>query len=894
MLTSGTRVGGYEILSSLGAGGMGEVYRARDTKLKRHVALKILPEQFTSDPDRLARFQREAEVLATLNHPHIAHIHGLEDAGSVRALVMELVDGEDLAQRIARGPIPLDEALPIARQIAEALEAAHEQGIIHRDLKPANIKVRGDGTVKVLDFGLAKALDPDAAASAGRSALANSPTITSPLQTMQGMLLGTAAYMSPEQAKGKTVDKRSDIWAFGCVLYEMLTGRRAFNGDDVSDTLANVLKREPDWQRLPAGTPAAVIRLLRRSVKKDPKRRLAAIADAQLELDASADEPAAAPPLGPAIGQVWRERVLWTAAVIAALVVATLIPLEPRPAAAPEMRVDIMAPPSPVTQDPSVAISPDSRHLAFIADDARRAKLWVRSLESGIARPLPGTEGARVPFWSDDSRSIGFFTSAHLKTISIDTNASSTLVAVIGAGGGTWHGNTILYSPNSGNGPLYRIAPDGSGRAPVTGRDDKTPGAHRHPEFLPDGRHFLFYDTATDQMSVGDLAGTLAVPIAPADSGAIYTSGHLLFVRQGTLVAQPFDAERRLLSGTPEVFVDRIAITETSRPAVSASRAGTIAYRTGASVARRQFVWIDRATRASTPIDRSDAVTQNNPNLSPDGSRVAFQRSVDGNADIWLLDLPRAAITRLTTDPAIDALPVWSPDGKRIAFNSSRGRPSTNSAVGIGLSQILIMPADGSAEAQIAVESDGLAWVTDWSPGGLLLYRSLDLRRGTHDIWVAAADKSTPPRPIISGPADERDGQFSPDGRWIAFQSDESGQSEIYIQRFPGPGGKEPISTRGGTQVRWRADGRELFYVTAENEIAAVAIDLSAGDVAPKIGAPQVLFAPPIIPGGVGIPRQQYAVSRDGQRFLVNARESTDEGASAITLLLNWRGGLRR
>jgi Tol biopolymer transport system component len=884
---------------------MGEVYRARDTKLGREVALKILPAAFAADPDRLMRFEREARTLAALNHPHIAQVYGVEDGSDAtgvvtRALVLELVEGDDLSQRIARGPIPLDEALAIARQIADALEAAHEQGIIHRDLKPANIKVRDDGTVKVLDFGLAKAMETGVGSREPGvgSALANSPTITSPALTQAGIILGTAAYMAPEQAKGRPATRRSDIWAFGCVLYEMLTGRRAFDGEDISDTLAAVLRGEPDWSRLP-GASSSIRRLLRRCLARDPKARLADIADARLELDVAEDAPLSARSMEPRrSGAAWLERSVWALVAIAAITAAFVARSAPRAAAPPEMRVDIVTPAGEAAPDPSIALSPDGRSIAFIADDGRLPALWVRALDSGTARPIARTEGAQSPFWSSDSRAVGFFTSSQLKTVDIATGSVQTVATVLGGGGGAWFGSTILFSPNSGAGPLFRVDAGGGQPTPVSALTSDAARVHRHPAFLPDGRHFLYFEAGASggRVFVGSLEGASPNLLVAADSGAVYSaSGHLFFMRQGALVAQPFDANSRTLTGTAQLLLEQVAVNTIGQPAVSVSLAGTIAYRTGAR-AQRQYVWHDRAGKEIARVATPEVATQNNPELSPDGARLAVQRSVDGNADVWLLDLKRGMFQRLTDDPAIDAFPVWSPDGQRLVFTSNRARPeaprpaASPSGLQPGLGSLFLVSADGSSEPRVLVESAEPKWASYWSRDGKrLLFRSLDSRSGKHDVWVTTIENPSPVR-VLGSAADERDAQLSPDERWIAFQSDESGRDEIYVQRFPGPGGKERISTGGGTQVRWRADGLELFYVTPDNALAAVSIQLPSGEGSPRVDAPNVLFPTRMYSGGVGIPKQQYVVSQDGQRFLVNVSTPVGELARPITLLLNWKG----
>jgi serine/threonine protein kinase len=874
-LSTGARLGSYEIVSPLGVGGMGEVWRARDTKLGREVALKILPALFAADPERLARFRQEARLLASLNHPHIGAIYGLEESNGVDALILELVDGPTLADRIAQAPLPLDEALAIARQIADALEAAHEQGIVHRDLKPSNIKLRPDGTVKVLDFGLAKALEP--AGSTTRDPR-ESPTLTA-LATQLGVIVGTAAYMAPEQARGRLVDKRADVWAFGVVLYEMLTGRRAFEGEDVSDTLAFVLTREPDWSALPASTPTGIRRLLRRSLEKESRKRLADIRDARLELDdGGADAPAPSPPHATSR----RERVMWAslaAALALTAAAATMRSLRPVPAS-PELRVDIV---TPRPLDSSLAISPDGRKVAFVAEQNNRWRLWVRALDSGVLRPLPGTEGGRLPFWSSDSASIGFFTEGQMKRVDIAGGSPQVLAPIVTPGGGTWHGDTILFAPNSSVGPILRMAAGGGEPVPVTRPSDREVG-HRHPQFLPDGRHFLYAANIGGSLSrihVGDLSGSPPVSLLEADGSPVYSgSGHLLFVRNGTLFGQEFDPATQSLRRTPVPIAEDVAVSGTLvQSAISASATGAIVYRTGAAVGRRRLIWFDRAGSELERLPDGDLSGISNPWSSPDGRRLAVHAMTNGNVDVWILDLPRGVYSRFTSHPAPEALPIWSPDGRHIVFTSLRG----------GTADLHMKTADGSGTDEPLVTLPGNERPSDWSRDGrMLLFKTSDPSHGSSDIWALPLDDPKKAFVVVGSPADERDAQFSPDARWIAFQSDESGRPEIYVQRFPGPGGKERISNAGGTQVRWRADGKELFYVDTENALTAVPITLPSGQGAPDIGTPARLFSARLVQAGLAVARQQYVVSPDGAKFLANTIEEPPTGH--ITLLLNWKG----
>jgi hypothetical protein len=678
---------------------MGEVYRAKDTHLDRSVAIKVLPESFALDADRVARFTREAKTLAALNHPNIAGIYGLEKATDFTALVMELVEGEDLSAHIARGAIALGEALPIARQIAEALEAAHEQGIIHRDLKPANIKVRADGTVKVLDFGLAKALGPEGA-SATADAM-HSPTLTA-RATQMGMILGTAAYMAPEQARGKAVDRRADVWAFGAVLFEMLTGARAFPGDDITDTLAAVVRAEPDWNLVPQDVSPTRLAFLKRCLQKDPKQRLGDIRDMRLALEGAFDTaaPQASAPAAPAAS---RGRVGWGAAAVFALLaaVAGAWALRPIPTP-PETRLDIT---TPSTDDPTAfAISPDGRQLVFLATAAGgQSQLWLRRLDQTTPVALAWTEGAEFPFWSPDSRSVAFFNGQKLERLDIGSGRPQTLVTIAGAPrGGSWSPSGVIVVGQV-SGPLVRVPVTGGAPADVT-HLEQNQNSHRFPCFLPGGRQFLFY--VLGGSAAGLYLGSLDSPdtrrIADTDTNAQFVAPDwLLFVRQGALLAQHVDLARGQLTGEPLSVADPVAVNATlALAALSVSPAGSITYRNG-HAQQAHLTWFDRAGKPAGTIQTSNAdVVSLQPTLSPDGHRVAVYRTTQGNTDVWLLDAGRE--TRLTFDAGREAYPVWSPDGSRIAFgNDLNGAMSLfqKPSIGAGAEDVLLR-SSGDNHAQ--------------------------------------------------------------------------------------------------------------------------------------------------------------------------------------------------
>jgi Tol biopolymer transport system component len=876
-VTAGDSIGPYEIKSLLGEGGMGVVFHARDTVLQRDVALKLLPEQFANDAERFARFQREAQVLASLNHPNVAQIYGVETSEAFRCLVMEFVEGETLEDRIKRGPIPLDETLQIAKQIGEGLQTAHDKGVVHRDLKPANIRCTPGGQAKILDFGLAKVREIDAPPTS----LANYPTLLS--GSMPGTLLGTPAYMSPEQVKGKDTDRKSDIWAFGCVLYEMLTGFAPFAGETAGDVLAAVLKGEPDWNRLPANVPQGIRHLMGRCLKKDPRQRLQDIGDARIEIEEILSGVVPAGPGGAATSLTWpREWRAWTlflllVGLIGMITVARA--LRPAPET-PEWRVDVDTPPA--TDAASLAISPDGRKVVFEAN-SDGSRLWLRSLSSAAARPLQGTEGATYPFWSPDSRTIAFFADGKLKRTDIDGEYVQTLATATTGRGGTWNRDgVILFAPNNNNRPIYRIPAAGGDAVPITQLDPPRQTAHQFPQFLPDGTHFLFYVVGElpgvyiGQLGQAGPAGTAR--LFDAEGGAVYArSGRLLFTRQGALFAQDFDLKKLVLTGEPFTVTEPAAAAQKAQlvMAVSASAAGPIVYRT-ASESDRQSAWFDRSGKLIEVVNNIDNSTDLDPALSPDGRHLAIARTVNGNKDIWLLDVARGILSRFTFDPGTEGRPVWSPDGAKIVFFSNRR----------GSFDLYQKAASGTGDEELLLESSTTKVPLDWSSDGrFLLYRNDDPQTGS-DLWALPLTGDRKPFPVVQTPFQDRDGQFSPDTKWVAYQCNESGRFEIYVQPFPGPGAKTQISTNGGMQVRWRRDGKELFYVSPDDRLEAVPFKPTPGGQNFEAGVPAPLFATHI--GGAGQQnRQQYIVSPDGQRFLMSTVKN--DTPSPITLILNWK-----
>ncbi len=901
-LVVGARLGPYEILSALGVGGMGEVYRARDTKLGRDVALKVLPESFARDPDRLARFQREAEVLASLNHPNIAHIHGLEDSDGIRALVMELVEGPTLADRIGDGAIPLDDALPIAKQIAEALEAAHEQGIVHRDLKPANIKVRRDRTVKVLDFGLAKALDPPAGTEAA-DALANSPTITSPAMTQRGVILGTAAYMSPEQARGLTLDTRSDLWAFGCVLYEMLTARRPFTGATVSDVSAAILRLDPDWTLLPDATPAAIRRLLRRCLQKDRRQRLADAADARLEIEEALASPGVetvAPARTPSrrVERVAMALTLCGGALIAALLVwASSRPTPHTPARV--SRFTVVPPPaealviSGIVRD--LALSRQGAHLVYTGP---RGQLMVRALDRLDGLPVPGVTNARAPFLSPDARWIGFFTgvSGELKKVSIAGGAPISLCRVTGSPRGASWGpdETIVFATNEPTTGLFRVSA-GGGKPEVITTPESTKGVeedHLFPSVLPGGRAVLFTiasasnTAALGQVAVLDLkTGRIKTLIRDGSQAEYVETGHLIYATAGTLRAVRFDLAKLEILGDPVPVVEQVMTAGTGAANFSVSPNGTLVYVPGGAGTQvsvtRSLVWVTRQGREQ-PI-AAPPRTYNYASVSPDGTRVALAID-DQEHDIWTWDLARQTLTRLTFDPGRDWYPAWAPDGRRIVFTSARGGPFN----------LFSRPADGTGTDERLTTSSHVQFGPSFSPDGTRLVFTEVMPDTGEDLMWLPIDPSTGlsagrTEPLLQTKFAERNAQISPDGHWLAYEANESGQEEIYVRPFPKVGGgRWQISSGGGNVALWARGGRELFYRNG-NSMMSVSVQTTPAFSA---GNPRKLFEGYNF--GFG---RSYDVSRDGQRFLMikdNLSGDQSTTTASMVVVLNWLEELKQ
>lgn len=863
----GQNIGRYEIVGLLGAGGMGEVYRARDLTLKRDIAIKVLPEIVSRDAERLSRFQREAEVLASLSHPHIAAIYDFGECADGRFLALELVEGETLADRLLRGPLTLEESLRFGVQIARALEAAHGKGITHRDLKPANIQLTPGGDVKLLDFGLAK-VATDAAN------VADSPTTLT--ATAPGMIVGTVPYMPPEHIKGIEGGTTADVWAFGCVLYEMLCGRRAFEGDTASEILASVLKVEPDWRRLPP-IPDAIAKLLRRCLRKDRTHRLQSIGDARIELEEAISEPSAVTAPGSSATPKWIYAVIAALAVVA--LIATVSALSPvRLPIAPEMRLEIGVPAT--TAPTSLAISPDGLQLVYVADLDQRPHLWLRRLDSGATRPLPGTDYAQLPFWSPDGTSLGFFGHGKLERLDLAGGSPKVLADAPQGYGGTWSKDgTIVFCAN--NRDLFRVSAEGGTPIQVTQLDKRSQTSHRQPWFMPDGRHFLYFATGAEGRGVYvdslDESKPRRLLGSDTDGGpALTSSGQLLFVRDKTLFAQQLDLKSLELTGRAFPLADPVIVDGTTA-AFSASIAGPIVYRLGSAAAGKQLMWFDRSGKEMERIGTPDIANLWMWSLSPDGGRVALSRTVQGNFDIWLLEARRGILTRFTVDPGFDWAAVWSPDGARIAYRHET-QIYERSVAGAPGTETVLLP------------STTLAAPTDWSRDGrYLVFHKEDQKTGL-DLWALPfGSDGRPGTPIVLAQtnAAEEQGQLSVDGRWIAYQSNESGHDEIYVQPFPGPGPKSRVSINGGIQARWRPDGRELFYLGSDGRLMAVPIQAGSSGSTIEPGAAIPLFWTHMW-GTIQSSRAfypQYNVSPDGQRFLMNTMSEVNAGP--ITVMLN-------
>jgi serine/threonine protein kinase len=890
----GTTLAHYRITGHLGTGGMGEVYEATDSKLERSVAIKFLPEAFARDAERVARFQREARVLASLNHPKIASIHGLEETGGRHFLVMELVPGETLAERIQRGPVSVEESLGIARQIADALDAAHEKGVVHRDLKPANIKITPDGNVKVLDFGLAKAYDADPISGVN---LSNSPTL-SHAATQQGVILGTAAYMSPEQARGKSADRRADIWAFGVVLYEMVTGRRLFDGETSSDTLAAVLERAVDLQSV----PARVRPLLAACLERDPRRRLRDIGDVWRLIDPVLSAPV---PLSPAITPVRSRRLILLSALLGVALVAALVPASLYflrvPQENPEIRFEMQA---PGTSPP--VISPDGQRVAYAATTDGKSMIWIRPIGSVTAKPLAGTENAQDSlFWAPDNRNLAFFVDGKLKKIDTTSGVVQTLSdeALLIAPGAWNEAGDVLFSGFTAQGSaIQRVSSSGGSSTGVTPPVDASKeGVAVLPVFLPDGRHFIYHTLLPNGVStvwIGSLDSKNQKPTRlteipnlslTGDSPVRYAEpGYLLFTRERTLLAQPFNAKTLKTTGDPIPVAENVGAT------LSLSQNGTIVYRPAAeapsaSSGTHKLVWLDR--RGKPAGDVPSPAVPGSVELSRDGEHVVIDSNSAGNISaIWVIDR-RGVAQKLTADPGFSGFPIWNPVGSLIAFAAARGGgviPSVyqKASNGVGMEEPLSLSKDVNLPR-------------DWSSDGRYIvfdrYAPATLQQA--DIWILPTVGDKKAFAFLESPARETEAQVSPDGNYLAYVTNESGRDQIVVRTFPDSSkGQWPITRDGGVEPRWRRkDGAELYYLAPDGKVMTVTITARGEKFVP--GTPTELFpAPPLSPQPTSLLRR-YDVTADGQKFLFAAIADTSSSPAASTpiiAIVNWTHALKK
>jgi serine/threonine-protein kinase len=913
-LSEGTRLGSYEILNLIGAGGMGEVYRARDTKLGRDVAIKVLPEAFSQDKERLARFEREARLLASLNHPNIAAIYDLEESDGVHFLVLELVSGETLAEQIRRGALPLDQVLPIFKQIAEALEAAHEKDIVHRDLKPANIKVTPEDKVKVLDFGLAKACVGESPALDQ----SESPTMTQ-YGTQTGVLLGTAPYMSPEQARGKAVDTRTDIWAYGCCLYEALTGRAVFFGETLSDTLAAILEREPDWEALPETTPESLRRLLRRCLRRNARERLHDMADARIEIEEAATAP-------PEVTDLARSRPSRISGILLALVTTTALivgltvgwTMRPSPTrSVTKLRMGLQ-PAERLGEDlgesiqttmsrTALSLSPDGRHLVFCADDGEGSRLYLRELEESTAGPIADTEGAVDPFFSPDGEWVGFWAEGILKKVRIEGGPPVHICEAPRPFGASWGSDGSIVFGSQG--PIRRVSAEG-GEPEVVTNGAEGPVTHRMPQILSDGDTLVFTlkETSFGGGSWDDAkivaqsleTGEQKVLISDGVDARYAPTGHLVFVRQGSLMAAPFDPESLEITGGAVVVVQDVkqAVNvpgvsfDSGAGQYSFSGSGSLVYAGGGIFPdiKASLVWLDREGRVeSLP---APPAPYTHCRLSPDGKRVAVHTMGYENSDIWVYDIPRGTSTRLTLEETVEAFPVWTPDGTRITYASNRSGPF----------RLFEIPADGSGPAvellgeipsqggppENRPAAPGNSLPASWSPDGRVL---AFFHNG--EIWMLPRDGE--PKPFLQLPFFVQYPEFSPNGRWLVYTSNQSGRNEVYVTPYPGPGARIQVSIDGGDSPAWARDGREIsFWAEGSEGWALMAVDVTT-EPSFAVGRPRELFQVEATRYAGAYPLRAHDVASDGQRFLMTTRPSqVEEPVTELLVVLDWFEELKR
>ena len=896
-IATGTRLGPYEIIAPLGAGGMGEVYRARDTRLGRDVAVKVLPSSYSDDKERLQRFEQEACAAGALNHPNILVIHHIDTYEGSPYIVSELLEGETLRDRLHGGALPQRKAIDYSLQVAHGLAAAHQKGIAHRDLKPENIFITNDGRVKILDFGLAKLT------GSGDADQSQTDIPTRRVNTDPGLVMGTVGYMSPEQLRGKPTDHRSDIFSFGAILYEMLSGKRAFRGESKAETMSAILREDPsELSETHKTINPALERVVQHCLEKNPEERFHSASDLAFAIQALSGSAAISGQMVAMAAQLERPKLgkyfPWIVAGIFALTSIILLPFaipsfKHAPARANVTRSAILPPENTSFLALNLfAVSPDGLRLAFIARDAKgQAMLWMRPLDALTAQPLAGTDGISTgspPFWSPDGRLIAFFAGGKLKTIDASGGPPQTVCDAPNGRGGTWNRDgVILFAPNPG-GPIHRVSAAGGASTAVTKLDEsRRQSTHRWPYFLPDGHHFIYRVGGTGATAqnenngiyLGLLESQEQRLILRADTSAAYASGHLLFAREGTLMAQPFDEKSFQLIGDAFPLAEHLQFDVViTRAIFSVSENGVLAFQSGAARGDSRLIWFDRSGKQTGQLGEPGFYFQ--PQFSPDGQKLAVA-SFDiraGSADIWLYELARNVPTRFTFDPASDVAPIWSPDGSTIILSSNRKGPY----------DIYQKAFTGAGSEEVLLESDETKTANSWSADGrFIVYTSADAKANTkEDLWILPLFGDHKPFPFLRTQFNESFAQFSTDGHWIAYVSDESGSNQVYIAPFPGPGGKWQASRAGGSEPRWRGDGKELFFLAPDNKLMAV--DVNAKESILEIGNAQPLFEvhPNTAPG------THYDVTHDGKRFLV---ASAGEGSSApITLVVNWTAELKR
>lgn len=880
-LATGTRLGPYEIVSPAGAGGMGEVYRARDTRLDRTVAIKVLPSRLSKDPRLRQRFEREARAISSLSHPNICALYDIGHQDGVDFLVLEYLEGETLAQRVEKGPLPAEQLLRVAIEVSDALEKAHRQGVAHRDLKPANIMLT-KSCAKLLDFGLAKpvAIQPGSAVNA-------MVTQSRPLTT-QGTIVGTFQYMAPEQVEGKNADARSDIFAFGAVLYEMATGKRAFEGKTTASVIAAILEREPPpLSQLAPMTPPALDRVVKTCLAKDPDERFQTAHDLKLQLQWVAEAGSqAGVPAPVAVRRKNRERMAWMTAGIFVLLTALFavgyMLRAPKPPQVVRSTISLPAK-SNLAGDAAFAISPDGRRLAFVATTSDgKPQLWVRPLDSLSAQPLAGTDHATYPFWSADSRFIGFFAESKLKKIEASGGPVQTICDAEDGRGGVWsRDGVIVFAPGPFTG-LFRINAAGGAPTQVT-TPENSGTSHRWPSFMPDGDHVLFFSYSNGGKSNGifvvSLASKVVKSIGNEDTNAVYAEpGYLLFVREGSLMAEPFDTRQLAVKGEAFPVAEQVQAFSVRRDAgFSISANGVLVYQGGTEQVKSQLTWFDRDGKELGKV--GEPADMNDPVLSPDATKaigLMGGRHGNGTTNLWMYDTARGIATRFTFSSAIDESPVWSPDGKQVAFTSNRA----------GTFDLYVKPASGTGTEQKVLSGEGEKYGSAWSPDGRFL--AYDFRgNGTKkfDIWLLPLTGERKPRPFIETEGSDRSDSFSPDGRWFCYTSDESGRNEIYVVPFPGPGGKWQISSSGAVAAWWAANGAEIIYVTPDLKLISVDVNGKGTDFA--VGASRPIF------GGRSIGNTEGgSPTRDGKRLLL-AMHGQDT-AAPLVLVTHWTADLTK